>query len=1043
MKDHSTKIFQDMVNALGAYVQALFVNAPCHHHHYYHPVGGGGPGMGPGAGAVPTAPAGGGSGGGATASLAQPPQAAFLYRGVWMPLLPHVASPGVPKATYMEMLDRVEPPTIADGYGVSLGYLCLLDIVASITTVVEQDEKEAAARGAEGAADTLNGRLHRQLVSSSWCGLLAALSLLLDASTEEAATEEILKTMQRFASLSGHLQLSTPRDAFITAMCKGSLPPHYTLTVLSATFPKSASSPHPRGDGVPGGGGGGGVAGGPLVPLPPQGPNLGPFLGGPGCDPHDAPRQQVVAVGTPLLTQSLGGHQGPVMLTAKNLQCMRALLGLAQAHGAVLGSAWHLVLTTLQHLVWILGLKPSTGGCLKAAPKNGAEPMGGGGPAMSSSSSVITTAVMADLPVLSAMLSRLFESSQYLDDVALHHLIDALCKLSTESMELAYNNREPSLFAVAKLLETGLVNLGRVEALWRPVTQHLLEVCAHPHTRMREWGAEALTYLVKAALNHPPQDATKTADTSAPAPPGKSLQVLLLAPLVEMSSAHPDIRQKQLDCTLSLLHSNGETLTHGWPQVLTIVGGISEGHGEALIRSAFQCLQLVVADFLPIMPRACLQLCTETAAKFGSQNQELNVSLTAVGLLWHMADYLYQNAEKLKEEQGDWDALWMCLFQRLGELCVDPRSAVRKSAGQTLFSTINAHGGVLRQETWQAVLWQVLFPLLDRVRTLSGSASTEKVNDMGGNILIHHSRNTAQKQWAETQVLTLSGVARVFHVKRQVLHTLGDFPRAWALLLEFIENSALSKNNEVSLSALKSFQEILHLSRPSEGSGNNGGALLGRSADPLGEAALWTTAWKVWYNIGIESTRPPPDVAVEDARSSNSLSLLYIPSQAFLTALVQIFPHLFQHIKARFVVSDLQKFSTVVQNAVAAPVHGEASPFILPTLAEVVLTALQESVLAAMDTLHREALAGTENLQAMVPAIFGQLLSFACYACQAPAYGKLQARSGSGGPKHLDWVTLSFVPFGERAMEMAVSLYVQTAQRPVVVQAGILHALVK
>ncbi|GFN84289.1 protein mon2 homolog [Plakobranchus ocellatus] len=34
---------------------------------------------------------------------------------------------------------------------------------------------------------------------------------------------------------------------------------------------------------------------------------------------------------------------------------------------------------------------------------------------------------------------------------------------------------EPSLFAVAKLLESGLVNLGRVEVLWRPVTAHLLE----------------------------------------------------------------------------------------------------------------------------------------------------------------------------------------------------------------------------------------------------------------------------------------------------------------------------------------------------------------------------------------------------------------------------------------------------------------------------------------------------------------------------------------------------------------------------------------
>lgn len=55
---------------------------------------------------------------------------------------------------------------------------------------------------------------------------------------------------------------------------------------------------------------------------------------------------------------------------------------------------------------------------------------------------------------------------------------------------------------MAKLLETGLVNLPRVEVLWRPLTNHLLEVCQHPHIRMREWGVEAITYLVKAALQH-------------------------------------------------------------------------------------------------------------------------------------------------------------------------------------------------------------------------------------------------------------------------------------------------------------------------------------------------------------------------------------------------------------------------------------------------------------------------------------------------------------------------------------------------------------
>ena len=70
-------------------------------------------------------------------------------------------------------------------------------------------------------------------------------------------------------------------------------------------------------------------------------------------------------------------------------------------------------------------------------------------------------------------------------------------KLSEESMDLATTNREPSLFAVAKLLETALVNLSRLDVVWRPITNHLLQVCQHPHLRMRQWGCEALTFLAR------------------------------------------------------------------------------------------------------------------------------------------------------------------------------------------------------------------------------------------------------------------------------------------------------------------------------------------------------------------------------------------------------------------------------------------------------------------------------------------------------------------------------------------------------------------
>ena len=60
------------------------------------------------------------------------------------------------------------------------------------------------------------------------CHILVSVS-----STDESATEAILKTLQTCANLCGQLHMHTPRDAFITALCKSSLPPHYSLTILN------------------------------------------------------------------------------------------------------------------------------------------------------------------------------------------------------------------------------------------------------------------------------------------------------------------------------------------------------------------------------------------------------------------------------------------------------------------------------------------------------------------------------------------------------------------------------------------------------------------------------------------------------------------------------------------------------------------------------------------------------------------------------------------------------------------------------------------
>uniref|UniRef100_A0A452QJ60 Protein MON2 homolog n=1 Tax=Ursus americanus TaxID=9643 RepID=A0A452QJ60_URSAM len=1008
MKQHSTKVFRDIVNALGSFIQSLFLVPPT-----------GNPATTNQGGGSSFSPANSGMlgiGGGVTLLPA------FEYRGTWIPILT-ITVQGSAKATYLEMLDKVEPPTIPEGYAMSVAFHCLLDLVRGITSMIEgelgevetecQTTTEAASSPTQSSeqqelqstSDQMDKEIAvwEEMVNACWCGLLAALSLLLDASTDEAATENILKAELTMAALCGRLGLVTSRDAFITAICKGSLPPHYALTVLNTT----------------------------------------------------------------------------TALTSKNIQCMRTLLNLAHCHGAVLGTSWQLVLATLQHLVWILGLKPSSGGALKP------------GRAVEGPSTVLTTAVMTDLPVISNILSRLFESSQYLDDVSLHHLINALCSLSLEAMDMAYgNNKEPSLFAVAKLLETGLVNMHRIEILWRPLTGHLLEVCQHPNSRMREWGAEALTSLIKAGLtfNHDP-----------PLSQNQRLQLLLLNPLKEMSSInHPDIRLKQLECVLQILQSQGDSLGPGWPLVLGVMGAIRNDQGESLIRTAFQCLQLVVTDFLPTMPCTCLQIVVDVAGSFGLHNQELNISLTSIGLLWNISDYFFQRGETIEkelnkeeaaqqkqaEEKGvvlnrpfhpapPFDCLWLCLYAKLGELCVDPRPAVRKSAGQTLFSTIGAHGTLLQHSTWHTVIWKVLFHLLDRVRESSTTADKEKIESGGGNILIHHSRDTAEKQWAETWVLTLAGVARIFNTRRYLLQPLGDFSRAWDVLLDHIQSAALSKNNEVSLAALKSFQEILQIVSPVRDSDkpetppavnvpvpvligsisgpglsrpfvrtDSIGERLGRCSsseapvvtDELEDLNLWWAAWNTWYRIGSESTKPPTTFD----------KLTFIPSQPFLTALIQIFPALYQHIKTGFNMDDLQKLGVILHSAVSVPISSDASPFILPSYTEAVLTSLQEAVLTALDVLQKAICVGPENMQIMYPAIFDQLLAFVEFSCKPPQYGQLETKHIANAKyNQAEWVALNYVPFAERSLEVVVDLYQKTACHKAVVNEKVLQNIIK
>ena len=63
-------------------------------------------------------------------------------------------------------------PTIPEGYALTLGFACLLDICSSV-------ELNILAEPADPDQDSTE--LHKAMITSSWCGALASLSLLLEA----------------------------------------------------------------------------------------------------------------------------------------------------------------------------------------------------------------------------------------------------------------------------------------------------------------------------------------------------------------------------------------------------------------------------------------------------------------------------------------------------------------------------------------------------------------------------------------------------------------------------------------------------------------------------------------------------------------------------------------------------------------------------------------------------------------------------------------------------------------------------------------------
>jgi len=78
-------------------------------------------------------------------------------------------------------------------------------------------------------------------------------------------------------------------------------------------------------------------------------------------------------------------------------------------------------------------------------------------------------------------------------------------------------------------------------------------------------------------------------------------------------------------------------------------------------------------------------------------------------------------------------------------------------------------------------------------------------------MLVHHSRNSAQKQWDETLVLALQGMGRLLRAHLPVLVKLEGFPAGWQELMLVCESSMAGGRKDTAIAAIGCLTAVLQV----------------------------------------------------------------------------------------------------------------------------------------------------------------------------------------------------------------------------------------
>ncbi|CCG84085.1 unnamed protein product [Taphrina deformans PYCC 5710] len=260
------------------------------------------------------------------------------------------------------------------------------------------------------------------------------------------------------------------------------------------------------------------------------------------------------------------------------------------------------------------------------------------------------------------------------------------------------------------------------------------------------------------------------------------------------------IKVVQLETLAGMLEIVGHDLTCGWETILRILhGSMSERSlvNAEVVRLGFSCLNLICTDLLASISREHMALLIKTLVEFASQEEALNISLSAVGHFWTILRSLtrksdfcapYRQFPKDGTEAGlrEDEFLWLFFMENVIHITHDSRPEVRNMAIQACFRTIDV-AEALGQNIWLSAIYL----LLQELQGISLQLSSEN------------------EGYVETVNAITGGCGKILLSSGNMLDDSQEAMPVWSLVCNYMKTIVIQTRSETAAFALTTMSQIV------------------------------------------------------------------------------------------------------------------------------------------------------------------------------------------------------------------------------------------